>query len=40
MKDCPNNRVMIINHLGEYEYESEKGEEDNDLEILQNDMLD
>ena len=28
MKDCPNNRVLMINHLGEYESESEKGDND------------
>ena len=28
MRDCPNNRVLLINHLGEYESESDKGDND------------
>ena len=39
MRDCPNNRVMIINDRGEYESESEK-EDDSILNDLMDNNID
>jgi len=40
MRDCPNNRVLLINHLGEYESESDKGDNDCEDNLHDNDFDD